>query len=88
MHLLKVDKSHYVGQADPYILKSNGRYYCDYCRYVCRSFRPPDYFSCRFLLFGYCVCVYCYLLHNSLEEVTKLAKLTKYYCFYHQKMYN
>lgn len=27
MHLLKVDKSHYVGQADPYILKSNGRYY-------------------------------------------------------------
>ena len=27
MHLLKVDKTHYVGQADPYILKSNGRYY-------------------------------------------------------------
>ena len=27
MHLLKVDKSHYIGQADPYILKSDGRYY-------------------------------------------------------------
>lgn len=27
MHLLKVDKSHYIGQADPYILKSGGRYY-------------------------------------------------------------
>ena len=27
MHLLKVDKTHYVGQADPYILKANNRYY-------------------------------------------------------------
>ncbi|MBQ3904624.1 MAG: glycoside hydrolase family 43 protein [Eubacterium sp.] len=27
MHLLKVDKSHYIGQADPYILKSGGMYY-------------------------------------------------------------
>ena len=27
MHLLKVDKSHYIGQADPYIFKSGGRYY-------------------------------------------------------------
>lgn len=27
MHLLKVDTSHYIGQADPYILKSGGRYY-------------------------------------------------------------
>ena len=26
MHLLKVDKEHYVGQADPYILKSGGRF--------------------------------------------------------------
>ena len=27
MHLLKIDKEHYIGQADPYILKANGRYY-------------------------------------------------------------
>ncbi len=27
MHLLKIDKEHYLGQADPYILKANGRYY-------------------------------------------------------------
>ncbi|MBQ3471693.1 MAG: family 43 glycosylhydrolase [Clostridia bacterium] len=27
MHLLKVEKTHYIGQADPYILKSRGRYY-------------------------------------------------------------
>lgn len=27
MHLLKVDKTHYIGQADPYILKDDGRYY-------------------------------------------------------------
>ena len=27
MHLLKIDKEHYIGQADPYILKSGGRYY-------------------------------------------------------------
>lgn len=27
MHLLKVNKEHYVGQADPFILKANGRYY-------------------------------------------------------------
>lgn len=27
MHLLKAEKGHYQGQADPYILKSNGRYY-------------------------------------------------------------
>ena len=27
MHLLKVDKENYIGQADPFILKSGGRYY-------------------------------------------------------------
>ena len=27
MHLLKIDKDNYVGQADPYIIKSGGRYY-------------------------------------------------------------
>ncbi len=27
MHLLKIDKENYIGQADPFILKSNGRYY-------------------------------------------------------------
>ena len=27
MHLLNVDKENYIGQADPFILKSNGRYY-------------------------------------------------------------
>lgn len=27
MHLLKIDKNNYIGQADPYILKSGGRYY-------------------------------------------------------------
>lgn len=27
MHLLKIDKDNYIGQADPFILKSNGRYY-------------------------------------------------------------
>lgn len=27
MHLLKIDKSHYAGQADPFILKADGRYY-------------------------------------------------------------
>ncbi len=27
MHLLEVNKENYIGQADPYILKSNGRYY-------------------------------------------------------------
>lgn len=27
MHLLKIDKEKYIGQADPYILKSGGRYY-------------------------------------------------------------
>lgn len=27
MHLLNVDKNHYIGQADPYILKANGKYY-------------------------------------------------------------
>ncbi len=27
MHLLKIDKENYIGQADPYILKSGGRYY-------------------------------------------------------------
>jgi len=27
MHLLKIDKEHYIGQADPYIIKSGGRYY-------------------------------------------------------------
>jgi GH43 family beta-xylosidase len=27
MHLLKVDKENYIGQADPYILKADGRYY-------------------------------------------------------------
>ena len=27
MHLLKIDKEHYIGQADPFIFKSNGRYY-------------------------------------------------------------
>lgn len=27
MHLLKIDREHYIGQADPYILKSGGRYY-------------------------------------------------------------
>ena len=27
MHLLNVDKENYIGQADPFILKSQGRYY-------------------------------------------------------------
>ena len=27
MHLLNIDKDNYIGQADPYILKSGGRYY-------------------------------------------------------------
>lgn len=27
MHLLKINKENYIGQADPYILKSGGRYY-------------------------------------------------------------
>ena len=27
MHLLEVDKENYLGQADPFILKSGGRYY-------------------------------------------------------------
>lgn len=27
MHLLKIDKDNYIGQADPFILKSGGRYY-------------------------------------------------------------
>ena len=27
MHLLKIDKENYIGQADPYILESGGRYY-------------------------------------------------------------
>ncbi|OKZ47517.1 MAG: hypothetical protein BHV89_20055 [Clostridiales bacterium 41_21_two_genomes] len=27
MHLLKIDKENYIGQADPFILKANGRYY-------------------------------------------------------------
>ena len=27
MHLLSINKEHYLGQADPYILKSNGRFY-------------------------------------------------------------
>ena len=27
MHLLKVDPANYLGQADPYILGSGGRYY-------------------------------------------------------------
>lgn len=27
MHLLKIDKDNYIGQADPFILKTNGRYY-------------------------------------------------------------
>ena len=27
MHLLKIDKENYIGQADPYILKANGKYY-------------------------------------------------------------
>ncbi len=27
MHLLKINKENYIGQADPFILKSNGRYY-------------------------------------------------------------
>ena len=27
MHLLKIDREHYIGQADPFILKSGGRYY-------------------------------------------------------------
>ena len=27
MHLLKVDRENYIGQADPYILKANGKYY-------------------------------------------------------------
>ena len=27
MHLLEIDKENYLGQADPFILKSGGRYY-------------------------------------------------------------
>jgi len=27
MHLLKINKENYIGQADPFILKANGRYY-------------------------------------------------------------
>ncbi len=27
MHLLKIDKENYIGQADPFILESGGRYY-------------------------------------------------------------
>ncbi|MBQ7202652.1 MAG: glycoside hydrolase family 43 protein [Eubacterium sp.] len=27
MHLLKIDKDNYIGQADPYIIESDGRYY-------------------------------------------------------------
>ena len=27
MHLLKIDKENYIGQADPFILESRGRFY-------------------------------------------------------------
>lgn len=27
MHLLDINKEHYIGQADPFIFESNGRYY-------------------------------------------------------------
>ena len=58
MHLLPLDKSNYVGQADPYILKSGGKYYI-YGENALYKQKRGYYGTCIHIIFCHCGCYNC-----------------------------